>query len=345
MQGKWFVVVNPNAGNQKGRQDWNRIARMLSLAGIEYLSYFTEYRGHAMELTRKYVHLGFRNVIVVGGDGTLNEVVNGIFTQGHVAPSEVTLSMIPVGTGNDWCRMFGIPSSYAEAIALIGRNERFMQDIGVLEYTDREGRAEVRYFANIAGMGFDALVAEKTNRQKEHGKSGPLSYFLNILKSLFSFSVTSTSISCNGKQLTPKIFSMAVGIGQYNGGGMKQLPRAVPDDGLFDITIIRPIGKLKIIRNLLKLIDGSFTRLPEVITCRAPEITIQSVPELYAEADGESLGHSPFRLVLLPRSLSIIRGDLAFESEKETQREQGASGRVLAGSTRESTEKAEILAG
>ncbi len=308
MQGKWFVVVNPNAGNQKGMHDWQSISRMLSLAGIDYLSYFTEYRGHAMELTRKYVHLGFRNVIVVGGDGTLNEVVNGIFTQDHVSPGEVTLAMIPVGTGNDWCRMFGIPSGYREAVNLLISGDRFLQDVGMLTFTDSEGRPATRYFANIAGMGFDALVAEKTNIQKDQGKSGPLSYFINILKSLFTFSATRTTITFDGKRVNPQIFSMAVGIGQYNGGGMKQLPQAVPDDGLFDITIIRPIGKFKIIRNLLKLLDGSFTKLPEVDTYRTSGLTIESVPELYAEADGESLGHSPFILSVIPRSLSIIRG-------------------------------------
>jgi diacylglycerol kinase (ATP) len=306
MTGQWFVIVNPNAGKQKGKHDWLGIAALLSTSGIGYLSYFTEHRGHAMELTRKFIGQGFKNVIVVGGDGTLNEVVNGIFTQGHTPPSEITIAMIPVGTGNDWCRMFGIPADYQKAIDIIVKGNSFRQDIGVLEFSDIEGKRSKRYFANIAGMGFDAMVAEKTNIQKDQGKGNPLSYFVNILRSLFDFKITRTTISLDDRKINPDIFSMAIGIGRFNGGGMKQAPLADPDDGLFDITVIRPIGKFKIIRNVIKLFDGSFTKLPEVSTYRSSRVRIDSVPDLFAEADGESLGHSPFVINVLPRSLNIM---------------------------------------
>ena len=102
---EWFVIVNPNAGKRKGEKDWLEIAAQLTAAGIEYASVFTEHRGHAVVLTRKYVENGYRNIIVVGGDGTLNEVVNGIFTQAHVPCEKITLAIIPVGAGNDWCRV------------------------------------------------------------------------------------------------------------------------------------------------------------------------------------------------------------------------------------------------
>jgi YegS/Rv2252/BmrU family lipid kinase len=307
--GKWFVIVNPNAGKRRGQHDWKQISRMISSAGIDYLSYFTEHRGHAMELTRKYIHNGFRNIIVVGGDGTLNEVVNGIFTQKHVDPLEVTLAMIPVGTGNDWCRMFGIPSEYDKAIDVIVKRNRFLQDVGILEYSGLDGRRIKRYFVNIAGMGFDAMVAEKTNRQKDLGKSNPLSYFVNIFSSLFGFQTVKTTIKLRDKTIHSDVFSMTAAIGRFNGGGMKQAPDAVPDDGLFDITIIRPIGKFKVIRNILKLLDGSYIRLPEVSTWQSDSIRIESLKEIYVETDGESLGHTPFDFSILPKSLHIVTGN------------------------------------
>lgn len=308
MTDKWFIIVNPNAGKKKGKQDWPAIARLLSETGIDYLSFFTEHRGHAIELTKKYIRAGFRKIMVVGGDGTLNEVVNGIFTQNITNASEILLGMVPVGTGNDWCRTFSIPHDYEKAIRLIAENRTFIQDTGVLEYTDNSGKRAKRYFVNIAGMGFDAMVAEKTNRDKDQGKGNPLLYFVNIFTSLFSFRITRTRITTDEAEFKSEVFSMTAAIGQYNGGGMKQAPKAIPDDGLLDLTVIRKIGKFKVIRNVIKLLDGSFTKLPEVKEFRTSRIWIESTPELYVETDGESLGKTPFRFYVLPRSLRIVVG-------------------------------------
>lgn len=308
MATEWFVIVNPNAGKRKGQHDWLTIASLLTEAGIGFINIFTEHRDHAMTLARKYICKGFKHIIVVGGDGTLNEVVNGIFTQSHIQPSEITLAMIPVGTGNDWCRMYNIPSDYKAAIAAIVKGTEFIQDAGSVKYYTDMGQEKTRYFINMAGMGFDALVAKKTNRQKEQGKGGPFSYIVNIFSSLFYHKFTRTAIKLDNQSLRNDVFSMSVGICQYNGGGMKQAPNAKSDDGLFDLTIIRPIGKFKVIRNVVKLFDGSFTMLPEVSTYTSSNISIVAETPMYIEVDGESLGHSPFEFSIIPKSLRIISG-------------------------------------
>jgi len=305
---EWFVIVNPNAGKRKGEKDWLEIAALLTDAGIRFVNVFTEHRDHAVILTRKYVENGYRNIIVVGGDGTLNEVVNGIFTQAHVPTDKITLAMIPVGTGNDWCRMFNIPGDYKQAIKLITKRKIFIQDTGTIKYIANEGIEKTRYFINMAGMGFDAMVAKKTNMQKDMGKGNPMSYVVNILSSLFLYTSTKVTIMLDNEKIASDIFSMSVGICQYNGGGMKQAPGALPDDGLFDMTLIKPIGKFKIIRNIVKLFDGSFTRLPEVSTFRSSKIIIHSEPRMFMEADGESLGHTPFVFNILPQSLYVVSG-------------------------------------
>jgi len=305
---EWFVIVNPNAGKRKGEKDWLEIAAQLAAAGVKYVNVFTEHRGHAVLLTRKFIENGYRNIIVVGGDGTLNEVVNGIFTQAHIPTNEITLAMIPVGTGNDWCRMFHIPGDYKQAIKLITKRKVFVQDTGTIKYVSSEGNEKTRYFINMAGMGFDALVAKKTNKQKDMGKSNPLSYVINIFSSLFIYTSTKVTILLDNEKVSSDIFSMSVGICQFNGGGMKQAPQALPDDGLFDLTLIKPIGKFKVLRNIIKLFDGSFTRLPEVSTFRSSKIIIHSEPPMYMEADGESLGHTPFVFNILPQSLNVISG-------------------------------------
>jgi YegS/Rv2252/BmrU family lipid kinase len=305
---EWFVIVNPNAGKRKGEKDWLEIAAQLTAAGIQFTNVFTEHRGHAVVLTRKYIENGYRNIIIVGGDGTLNEVVNGMFTQAHVPTNKITLAMIPVGTGNDWCRMFNIPGDYKQAIKLITKNKVFTQDTGNIKYISTDGNEISRYFINMAGMGFDALVAKKTNKQKDLGKGNPMSYVVNILSSLFLYTNTKVTILLDGEKVISDIFSMSVGICQYNGGGMKQAPGALPDDGLFDLTLIKPIGKFKIMRNIIKLFDGSFTKLPEVTTYRSSKIIIHSDPPMFLEADGESLGHTPFVFNILQQSLNVVSG-------------------------------------
>jgi YegS/Rv2252/BmrU family lipid kinase len=306
---EWLVIVNPNAGRRKVENDWRLISSLLVKNDIPFRSIFTEHRNHAVKLSKKYIEAGFRKIIVVGGDGTFNETINGVFTQQRFIPSEITLGMIPVGTGNDWARMFHVPSQYKGAIRVIKNGQTFIQDVGKVNYFI-DNQALDRYFVNMTGMGFDALVAEKTNKQKERGKGGPLSYFYNIFTSLFSFKNTSYEIMIDDQKVKGQVFSMNVGICKYNGGGMMQLPFADPADGLLDVTVINKIGRFKVIQNVKKLYDGSFTKLPQVKTYQGKKISVVSTRKLYIEADGESLGHTPLTFEVLPRSLSVIVGGL-----------------------------------
>ncbi len=305
---EWFVIVNPNAGRRKGEKDWPEIAKLLAAANIRFKNMFTQHRIHAIRMARRFVEMGYRNIIVVGGDGTMNEVVNGIFTQSKRPAGSITVGLIPVGTGNDWCRMFGIPYDYKGAIDVITRGITFLQDVAWVKFM-QAGMEKNRYFVNMAGMGYDAMVAEKVNKQKDQGKGGPFSYFLNIFSSLFSFKETQIEVSVDGQDvLKAPVFTMNVGICKYNGGGMMQLPNAIPDDGNLDMTVITQLNRFSVVRNVRKLYDGSFTRLPQVKMFRGKSIVINSKPDVYMEADGESLGHSPFKFGIIPKSLKVIIG-------------------------------------
>jgi YegS/Rv2252/BmrU family lipid kinase len=307
MKQEWFVIVNPNAGRRKGEKDWKKITGLLVEHDITFISVFTEHRNHAVKLAKKYIESGFKNIIVVGGDGTFNEVVNGVFSQHKYHPTEITLGLIPVGTGNDWGRMFNIPSKYEEAIRVIAGEKTFIQDVGKVTYVNSDA-SHIRYFVNVTGMGYDALVAEKTNKQKDEGKGGPLSYLLNIFTSLFSYQNKEYEVIVDGKKIRGDVFSMNVGICKYNGGGMMQLPFAVADDGLLDLTVINKIGKFKVIRSVRRLYDGSFTKIPQVRTYQGKTISVNALSPLYLEVDGESLGHSPFFFEIIPKSLKVIIG-------------------------------------
>jgi len=302
-----FVVVNPNAGNGKGKKDWERISALLQKVDPGFRAVFSEGKGHASRLAGAAAEEGYRTFITVGGDGTLNEVLNGIYSRPEVSPSEFTLGIIPVGTGNDWGRMFGIPLVYEGAAEVIAAGQTMPHDVGVVTYFE-ENRKLTRYFINIAGLGFESVVVKKTNRQKEKGKSGKAIYLYNLLTSLITYRHTEAKLTIDGNITSSRIFSVNVGNGRYCGGGMRQTPDALPDDGLLDITVIRDIGKFEIIRSLKILYDGTILSHPKVDGYRARSLLVESESPLFIEADGETLGHTPAEFSVIPAGINIIYG-------------------------------------
>jgi YegS/Rv2252/BmrU family lipid kinase len=303
-----YVIVNPNAGNGKGRKDWNRISDLFRKENITVVAGFTEKKGHAADLAKNSVESGYRNIICVGGDGTLNEVVNGIFSQDFCSTKDISLALIPVGTGNDWGRMFGIPLVYEGAIKVIKENRQMLHDIGLVKYFIGKQQHQ-RYFINIAGIGFESMVVMRTNKQKDKGRSNTAIYFYNLLSSLISYKKTSAEIVIDGVSSRAKIFSLNIGNGRYCGGGMRQTPDAIPDDGLLDVTVIREMGRIEILRNLKILYDGTILSHPKVDGYRASNIRVNSEALLYAEADGESLGHTPVEFSIIPSAVNIVYGN------------------------------------
>lgn len=304
----WLILVNPNAGTKKGVKDWDKIKYFLEESGLFYKHIITKKKGHAINITSDGIKNGFRKFLVVGGDGTLNEVVNGVFNQNEIPSNEFLIGMIPVGTGNDWCRMFKVPFNYQEAVKTLKQENIFTQDIGKVKYFEGEIEKS-RYFINVAGIGYDALVAAKTNKDKARGRGGPLVYIKNLFTSLLFYKHTDTEIIIdNMASYRCKTFSMGVGICKYNGGGMKQLPNAIPNDGLLDVTLIKKLGKFIVLKEISRLYDGSFINHPKVSTFIGKRITIQSNPAISLEADGESLGYSPFEFEIIPQSLKVVVG-------------------------------------
>ena len=304
----WLVIVNPNAGRRRGLLDWEKISAHLRQYDLKFNPVFTERPGHATEIAIEYIEKdGHQKVVVVGGDGTMNEVVNGIFGQKRFKTTDITLGMITVGTGNDWGRMFGIPSDYEEAVKVLTRNQTFVQDAGIVNYC-HEDESVNRYFVNIAGMGFDAEVARKSNRMKEKGKGGILLYFINILTSLINFRHVEALINVDGLDVENKIFSMNVGICRYNGGGMIQAPNAIPDDGLFDLTIIKKLSKPNVILSLKRLYNGTIDKHPKVDSYTGKSIRVESRDMIRLETDGESLGHTPIEFNIIPKSVKVLTG-------------------------------------
>jgi len=307
IQPKWLVIVNPNAGNGKGKKDWDKISSSLKKNDISFDVEFTRKKGDAIQFASEAINSGFRKIITVGGDGTLNEVLNGIFSNPGSSPSEMTLALIPVGTGNDWGRMFGIPRDYEMAACIVNEGKSMLHDVGIITYHDG-GETRKRYFINIAGLGFESVVVRRSNYQKDKGRSGKLIYFYNLLLSLITYRNTMAEITIDGQITRSEIFSINVGNGRYCGGGMRQTPDALPNDGLLDVTIIKNISKFEIIRKLKILYDGTILSHPMIDGYKCRNLRVTSDSLIYTEADGESLGHTPAEFSIIPSAVNIIYG-------------------------------------
>jgi len=302
---KWLVILNPHAGSGRGKKDQAVLLKMLNKSGFEYELNVSEFPKHTIQLTIRAIEKGFRNLIVAGGDGTLNEAVNGIFTQTVCSPEEITIGMIPVGTGNDWIKTFGIPNEYNAAIQIIKKGDSMQQDVGRISFTEND-LAKTCYFANMAGFGFDAMVAEKTNRLKNKGRTGISLYLQALGSSFLNYQTARTRIVIDGHEINELIFSASIGIGKFNGGGMMQAPGAIPNNGQFQVTIIRKIGIFGILRNLAGLYSGAFIKDARVSTHKAIHILISSAQNIAGEADGEILGDNKFEISLFSQKLNVI---------------------------------------
>lgn len=302
-----MVIVNPNAGKGKGKKDWEKISVLLKNENLPFIARFTDKKGHAINITLEAISSGYRKFITVGGDGTLNEVVNGVFTNSVCKTTDIVLSLIPVGTGNDWGRMFGIPTDYEKAVKIIAEYKTMHHDIGLVSYYNGTEK-KLRYFINIAGLGFESVVVKKTNIQKDQGRGGKLIYFYNLLTSLLAYNNIMSEITIDDEVTHADIFSLNVGNGRYCGGGMRQTPGALPDDGLFDVTIIKGMGKFEIIRNLKILYDGKILQHPKIDGYKCKNVKVKSEAVMFAEADGESLGQTPAEFSIIPAAIKIVYG-------------------------------------
>ena len=304
----WMVIVNPKAGSGRGLSDWPVISNQMNRAGILFTCVFTEHKYHAVELAVKALRDGYRRLVAVGGDGTVHEVVNGIFHQKEVAPSEVTLSVIPTGTGNDWVRMFGIPHTYNEAVQAMAEYRTVLQDIGKVSFVETRV-PQVRYMANVSGLGFDAKVSREFNRLRDEGRMGKRLYLRTIFKLLLGYRATHFKVFVDEKLFFDgKVFSATVGIGKYNGGGMIQMPYAEVTDGLMDLTLICKASKIWMLRHFKHLFDGKIYQYPKVKHAQGKTIRIETFPSGPIEIDGEALGYAPFSFEVLPRSLQVVVG-------------------------------------
>lgn len=306
MSHPWTIIRNPVSASGKARKAWPAIEAALQSAELLGDVHVTQYAGHAVELAQQAIASGSRRLLAVGGDGTAHEVANGILSQPDVPTTGIRLGQIPIGTGNDWGRTMGIPHKLTDAIEVLKAGQERLQDVGRVDYTV-DGAAAQRYFINVAGMGYDGLVTEVSNARKAEGKGGAMGYVSALIGCLVRYQAQAMEVYPeDGDAISKKVFSIAVGIGNYNGGGMKPCPKAVPDDGLLDLTLIGDLPKLVVVRNVPRLFSGTFIKNKAVSLHRSPTFRIETEPDNPIEVDGESIGSGPCTFTCLSRQLRVV---------------------------------------
>ena len=298
----WAILVNPAAGSGKAHKIWPRVEKKLNLQGIDHQVAFSDGPGDISRLASQFVHNGFRRFAAMGGDGTLNELINGLFDQDLVNTQQILIASIPIGTGNDWIKSHYPGIGLTDIITLMGKGRYDYQDVGLVSGSN----GQTVHFGNVAEFGFGGLVVQRIRRLKRF-RLGALAYLVGILAGLYQYRPTKIHFMSDQNNGDSDLFNLVVAIGNFAGGGMKISPSALTDDGLFDITIVEPIKPLKAVANLAKLFDGSFVNLPEVTVFQSSQLQIATDDEVMAEVDGDVIGiGGNFTISIRKKALRVL---------------------------------------
>jgi YegS/Rv2252/BmrU family lipid kinase len=248
-------------------------------------------------------------VIAIGGDGTFFEVVNGVMD--HTEPGRpmadgIAVGLLQSGRGSDFGRSAGIPSDVEGAVARLLAGRTATIDLGYVRYTAFDGEERARYFANAAGVGFDAEVSVRANAAPRV-LGGTVPYLSSLFMTWGSYRNKRIALKADGEWVwRGRATSMVVANGQFFGGGMKIAPDAGLSDGEFDVVILGDLGKIDLVRNIPRVYDGSHVTHPKVTILRAREAQIVSPDRLLLQADGEVLGMAPATFRVVPSALHVI---------------------------------------
>lgn len=287
------AIVNRTAGKGKCERLWPQMAAYLAELGLEVRAEFTQEAGAATKLARVAASQGATAVLSVGGDGTLNEVVNGLIDY-----PDTTLGIIPAGSGNDFVRSLGIkPSDWRTACQVIARGQGRAVDIG---------QVNGRHFINVAGVGFDATVVNCANTWGKRYLPTSIAYVAAVLKTLREFKPTRLRIRLDDQEFESISWLVVVASGQYFGGGMWVAPTADFHDGLFDICILGDLSKLDFLRAFPSIFKGKHLDHPAISFYRARQVSVTAEQPFLVQTDGEVVSQTPISFSIKAGGLRIF---------------------------------------
>ena len=295
-----MFLVNPASGAGSTGRRWPEIAHRAGAAGLSGDALFSERQGHLAELARNAAEGGARLLVVVGGDGSVNETVNGIADLG--SPPE--LAIIPRGTGWDFVRTFAIPRRVEAAAAVALNGPIRMVDLGRVSYRAWDGSAAEAVFANVASAGMSGAIAKRANETTK-ALGGKASYLWALLAVFTRWSANEMHVTVDGEERHGPMFDVVVGNGRFFGGGMKICPEAAPDDGLLDVVTIGDVTKRDLVSTMPRIYRGTYLPHPKAELLRGRALTVDSEAAVPIELDGEQPGTTPARLEALPGRLRL----------------------------------------
>ncbi len=305
------VVVNPNSQGGKLGKRWPEVADTLSRA-FPFDDVKTSGVGDATRLTREALQAGADRIVAIGGDGTVNEVVNGFFVDGKPIAPEATFALVPYGTGGDFRRSIGVANDVQEAAKIIAMGKRRKIDLGKLTFVatsgpDAGGQA-VRMFANITSFGLSGVVDRLVNDSKKR-LGGKAAFAWASIRATFQYTNQRVQLVFDGTdRVESTIYNVAVANGRYFGGGMKVAPNAELDDGTFDVVAFGDMGLGEALKLSRKIYDGAHLSMDKVTSRRARVVhaePIEAGAVVELDVDGEAPGKLPAQFEIVPRSLWV----------------------------------------
>jgi YegS/Rv2252/BmrU family lipid kinase len=306
-----LVIVNPAAQAGRAGRNWPRTASLLRAAGLEFETALTARPGHATEVARHAVRESRPLIVAVGGDGTLHEVMNGFFQHGEAIATKSVLGLVPYGTGGDTRRTLGIPDDITAAARVLQHGRPRIIDAGRVTIGGADvAQPTIRHFINIGETGIGGAVSHGVNQAPKF-LGGRASFLIGTLVGLASWQHKPMKVVIDDRE-TRELVAQAVTVAncQYYGSGMRVTPRAVPDDGLFDVVITGALGKLEGLRGLRKIYSGThfddpgLSRHLEYFLARKVEVT-SSEPVMTA-LDGDLVGTVPATYEIMPAALRVM---------------------------------------
>jgi YegS/Rv2252/BmrU family lipid kinase len=298
-----MVIVNPYARGGVSRVTWLVISDALKRAGVDFDHAFTEEVGHGIELAKGAAEKGHELVIAVGGDGTVNEVVNGLVDD--EGKGKATLGIISAGSVGDFGHMMGLPRTYANSCRMFADYKKTTVDLGMVEYFDK-GQKVRRFYINTAGVGFVSDVVRGADRRMKF-IGGTVPYAIGMVPLVIRYRNKDVVVNIDGDRTEERDFVILVNNGRYLGGG-KVFPDADPSDGLLDVAVVGDMSKLQMITTLPRFYVGTHIGHDKIRMCQAKSIEVDSPQQLPLQVDGELVGQTPVSFRVVPAALTVATG-------------------------------------
>ncbi|MES1248144.1 MAG: diacylglycerol kinase family protein [Actinomycetota bacterium] len=287
-------LVNPASDNGRTGKVWAALAHRAAGLGLDGETIYSERAGHLIEVAAA---VDADVVVAVGGDGTLNEVVNGLMQRAGERP---VLATIPIGTGMDFVRTYGIPNRFEDAVGVAAGEATRTIDVGRVEHS-----RGVRFYVNVGSVGMSGAVAARVNGMPKP-LGGKATYFYALTRVFFEWRNTPVTVElADGTTRTGAMHDVIVANGKWHGGAMLLAPDAEPDDGAFDVVLIGDVNKRDFVTTAPKIYKGTYLAHPKVELLRSSSVAVDAPERLPIELDGEQVGTTPARFEVVPHALRV----------------------------------------